>query len=305
MGVRAQQLKQDTSPAIGTKTHVTTLTHVLRNRGNASGKGAFTLKSWQRNRNCTNVVGNSPLHVTEFIGTNLRGDVMEHQLNLIIIRQFVKIGNGIVQNMNQINREGAVTVVELLIVTAIIIVLASIVFVAVGGVKNQTAFISCQSNLSQLGKAMNLYANDHDGYCPPIRTDDAILNISGTETPVVVKGDQKRWVNLHNLYLKETRIFFCKADTKAGLSTPFQTIDGSRSNEFTSYASGAPIDWTVLSSGVAFVNLNVVDKKVPYATDVVAKHLDASKKPPIFTSHGNWITELYFDGSARKVKLTD
>ncbi len=55
----------------------------------------------------------------------------------------------------------AFTLIELLIVIAIIAVLISILLPALGGAKESGRLVVCQSNLRQIGVAMTMYANDN------------------------------------------------------------------------------------------------------------------------------------------------
>ena len=58
------------------------------------------------------------------------------------------------------------TLIELLVVIAIIAVLASLLMPAVQGALKRARIAACTSNLHQLGVAVNLFANDHEGHMP-------------------------------------------------------------------------------------------------------------------------------------------
>ena len=60
----------------------------------------------------------------------------------------------------------AFTLVELLVVVAIIAVLVSMLLPAMRRVWEQARSVQCQSNIRQVGLALNLYANAHDGVIP-------------------------------------------------------------------------------------------------------------------------------------------
>lgn len=55
------------------------------------------------------------------------------------------------------------TLIELLVVIAIIMILAGFLFPALKQVKDKAKSIQCSGNLSQIGKAMYMYAGDYDG----------------------------------------------------------------------------------------------------------------------------------------------
>ena len=58
------------------------------------------------------------------------------------------------------------TLVELLLVIAIIAVLASLIFTGARAMSQRTSKLKCQSNLRQLGMGFQLYANDHNNLLP-------------------------------------------------------------------------------------------------------------------------------------------
>lgn len=65
-----------------------------------------------------------------------------------------------------VNRNKAFTLIELLVVIAIIALLLSILTPALNKAKLQVRNTICLSNLSQIGLAANLYADDNESYIP-------------------------------------------------------------------------------------------------------------------------------------------
>src|SRR3712207_5456887 len=59
------------------------------------------------------------------------------------------------------------TLIELLVVIAIIAILAAILFPVFAQAREAARKASCQSNLRQLGLAVQMYNNDNDEFFPP------------------------------------------------------------------------------------------------------------------------------------------
>lgn len=59
------------------------------------------------------------------------------------------------------------TLIELLVVIAIIAILAAILFPVFARARERARRATCQSNLKQIGMAINMYGDDYDGYIYP------------------------------------------------------------------------------------------------------------------------------------------
>lgn len=86
------------------------------------------------------------------------------------------------------SRDAAFTLVELLVVIAVVGILASLVLPALGRAKGRGQSIYCLNNLRQLGLATHLYAGDHD---------DALPYNMGTEgtRKTIASGQFLNWAN--------------------------------------------------------------------------------------------------------------
>ncbi|MFA6717358.1 MAG: DUF1559 domain-containing protein [Victivallales bacterium] len=94
--------------------------------------------------------------------------------------------------MKKINK---FTLVELLIVIAIIAILASMLLPALNTAREKAKQSSCISNLKQVGSSLFMYADDFDGYCFPLNK----INSTG----------KNYWTARSYLYIKNPYLFLC------------------------------------------------------------------------------------------------
>ncbi|MBM3475497.1 MAG: type II secretion system protein [Armatimonadetes bacterium] len=64
----------------------------------------------------------------------------------------------------------AFTLIEVLVVLAIIAILASILFPVLSRARGKARQAACSSNMRQVGMALGMYADDQDGLLPPAST---------------------------------------------------------------------------------------------------------------------------------------
>ena len=95
-------------------------------------------------------------------------------------------------NRNQSCKAGF-TLIEILVVIAIIALLAAILFPVFGRARENARRSACQSNLKQIGLALSQYVDDNDGYMP-------FFNYNTLIAP----------------YVKNTQIFVCPDDSTGG-----------------------------------------------------------------------------------------
>jgi prepilin-type N-terminal cleavage/methylation domain-containing protein/prepilin-type processing-associated H-X9-DG protein len=70
--------------------------------------------------------------------------------------------------MSLSQRRQGLTLIEILVVVAIVSLLIAVLLPALRGARNQAVRVKCSSNLHQLATAFHMYANDHRGRCMPL-----------------------------------------------------------------------------------------------------------------------------------------
>lgn len=97
------------------------------------------------------------------------------------------------------------TLIELLVVIAIIAILAAILFPVYSRVKAKSRTTSCQSNLKQIGSALSLYRDDHDGLM--------LVSIYSLNTTSGKVEKHTYWPDALMKYGLEPRVLHCAQDS--------------------------------------------------------------------------------------------
>ena len=98
------------------------------------------------------------------------------------------------------SKRAGFTLVEILVVIAIIGVLAALLFAVFSRVREKGRSASCQNNLRQIAMAMQQYVGDNDGIFPPalVMADKSISN-----------SKSSHWDDFIMPYIKSRAIFYC------------------------------------------------------------------------------------------------
>lgn len=107
------------------------------------------------------------------------------------------------------------TLIELLVVIAIIILLAAILFPVFASAKRKALQARCMIQLHQVGIAVQMYANDHDGMAPIGGYDLVPITASGqpTQNPPAPTSIRVQWqdILLSTAYLRSQDLLICPA----------------------------------------------------------------------------------------------
>ncbi len=188
----------------------------------------------------------------------------------------------------------------------IIAILSAIIFAVAGSVRASALRSSCLQNLSQIGKAIDLYAGDYNDMMPPFTTNTVGKDVDGVlDTVAEVKGDPERWKNSLLTYIKEESIFYCPADRHARNDEEIHTNGALRTNKHTSYEVLLAPEWIVSADGSISLHKSQASSTWPYLRDVILRRVDKNVESPYATSHDEWINELFLDGHTKSGRLTD
>lgn len=102
------------------------------------------------------------------------------------------------------------TLIELLTVISIIAILASILFPVFGQARERARAIACLNNLSQMGRAMQMYADDNNDRLPPAEGQTGSPSWCGI-VPGTTKADPR--LSAIYSYIRSGEVFICPSDS--------------------------------------------------------------------------------------------
>ncbi len=133
-------------------------------------------------------------------------------------------------------RKKGLTLVELLVVIGLILfITATFIFPAYERARGRATEVVCVSNLRQIGQALLMYAQDHDGLVPPYSNLIVTGHYPGQPDYIKDASPPKRWIRAFEPYVRDRRIFFCPVDPFVGLppsQTPSQGLPERSESDF-------------------------------------------------------------------------
>lgn len=191
----------------------------------------------------------------------------------------------------------AFTLVELLVVIAVIAILAALLLPALNQAKEKGKRTVCQSNLRQLGMALTLYADEHGRYPTCFRWIPA-----GRGAPDPRGSQVSLWNALILPYLGQSSdVFNCHSfppffrwtTDPSALGCLYPTnIEGNR-----------PFSYAINASGVAVVSLGLV-KATPLNADTITRKPNEIRAPSDMIAIGDDTSGTTNKASFNWVKLT-
>jgi len=211
------------------------------------------------------------------------------------------------------------TLIEFLVVVAIIAVLVAILLPALKAALDQARNMVCLNNVKEIATAMIVYAENYGGYFPDTPFDDHVFMTQGTIAGMRWGGDTAgTWTDWGILYmtnfLGDGRLAFCPRDTR------FRYDEQWHPRELTKYiySSYYSRNWHYEQAGYWGITIRNVNGKSSGHTpttsvttneqlarrSLIADEVNFYREDTWGSRHDNGINVGWMDGSAKKFEIT-
>ena len=183
-------------------------------------------------------------------------------------------------------RRSGFTILQLIVVLAIIIILAGVMFPIICRSPGNAQRASCQSNLKNVALGIKQYIQDTDGkyQFPPVNINDVAIS----------EDNPLGWADALNPYIKSNRIFWC----------PSQTENDKRDNSLTKPSDRDYTDYYynrrlagVEEEKIADTALTVLLGEGNDGTDAANARYSLTSVPAAWIKNKESPTRRHFDGS--------
>ncbi len=190
-------------------------------------------------------------------------------------------------------KEGALSLIEVLVVIAVTILLVSLVMTASIFAIRAGKGAVCVQNLGSIGKALSLYIEDNGGYLPPYYIEDVYDGHVDASS---------NFVDVMSQYGVDKSQWFCPLDKKSGTSRL-----GGMSHEYHSYVYSLAVLSRSREAPPApnqnHLSLNVRTLAMPGESQLMFDCIDVDYKsnPGVSTGHGDYRNTLFADWHVKAV----
>lgn len=197
------------------------------------------------------------------------------------------------------------TLVELLVVLAIVAVLAAIGVTAFGRAREQGNITTCQGNLKQLGLAIQQYVSDNDGHFPSDQSFYRVSKVKVNDDPVLVAmgypGALAPYVTDINIYTCPSHPNPQRANMTAGFGLVDYAYNWQQLNEFpiVHNTSHGKHESAVLSPATTYLNSDDVWHNVDGSTNEGPEIQSSCGTGEGLTTHLGGLNTSFVDGHVR------
>jgi len=201
-------------------------------------------------------------------------------------------------------RKGAFTLIEMLVVMAIITILASMLLPALGKAKEKASAIYCLNNLHQLGVSMELYGDDSNDRLPLSSANITIPGQGGWTTGTPNYGPS--WTFALQPYYQNTNVLRCPALTQKYRQSGYSYFMGSYGFAVDAANTNMVSPASVNMHSIYSTSMYVISGDCNYNADPTNADLNNDDVDTLFGQpspiHNNHVNVLFADWHAKVYK---